>query len=80
MYHCDNNLHDAFTMPRPKTQSTRAKQIKAALSRRGITQADLAREWGVHVNTIANAINHGLNEPTLIRILDRLDLPRNLAA
>lgn len=67
-------------MPRTKTQSPRARRIKAALAARGITQADLAREWGVHVNTVANAINHGLNEPTLMKILDRLDLPRNLAA
>jgi lambda repressor-like predicted transcriptional regulator len=67
-------------MPRLKRQSPRAKRIKSALAHRGITQAELAREWGVHVNTVANAINHGVNEPTLIKILDRLDLPRNLAA
>ena len=55
-------------MPRPKTQSPNARRLKADLALKGISQADLARRLGVHVNTINGAINHGLNEPTLNRI------------
>ena len=60
------------TMP-PSSQALTARQIKSALVALGITQAQLAREFGVHVNTISAAVNHGLNDPTRRKILARLE-------
>ena len=67
-------------MQATKPQSKRARTIRAELAARGLTQTDLSREWGIHINTINGAINHGLNKPTLLRILNRLRLSKDLAA
>lgn len=55
-------------MARPKKQSPTARRIKAALAKKGLTQIDIARQLGVHPNTVCAAINHDLNEPTRLEI------------
>lgn len=70
-------------MSRPKRQAKNsarlsreqeARRLKSEIALRGLTQVALAEELGVHLNTISAAINHGLNEPTLVRIKKRLGL------
>lgn len=65
-------------MRRSKRQLPAARRIKAALALRGLTQVELAHEMGLHVNTVCGAINHGLNEPTLRAIEERLNLKEEL--
>lgn len=63
-----------------KSQTIRSRRIKAALASQGLTQHDLARDFGCHHNTIWAAIKYGANKPTLARIEQRLGMTTEAAA
>lgn len=47
---------------------------KAALHLKGLTARALAKELGVHVNSVHNAINLGVNRNVLDRVCKRLEI------
>jgi len=57
-----------------------AKDIKAWLVRRGVTQTDIARQINVSVSLVAHTINGRINNRRVLKELVRMGVPERYLA